>query len=425
MDLSEAVDQAPLGAEERKAKIAEARARTATAQGAPAAEDDKTIARIAPLLSGPHADTALQSPLMRKLLEPILQRRGMTYDPESIKSLVTPPVKPWSQWTPQERVQERALPPEMRSLPPDAPEAWRTAPAQAPLSGTSENFIIKRATDAINNLSAAKSQPNVALRQVLSARQELVVAGASTAALDMYLDPSHTQFDDGIKHQYASEYAEAQIHKMEALTGTAVDHEKVYKALTERKIQEFDSGDARANRRLDQGDRALTIRQQALAVQAQTHADNLKARWASISNTQTYRMFLEGQAIGKPGEKALAVQLGAVRGEYDKAVTQLEANTRAIANGANEDDLTDNSTNLKATIDQLGPQLRDIEGRLGIQPVADYTRITGHSATATKPADMKDGVVEWYQHLDEAGKSAYLKSAKVPQDVRDWLRRLR
>lgn len=404
-ELQDAAFNAPAAAADRTAKIATDQAETQLAplkvEQAKAdvtkdslASDDAMLARLAPILSGPMGAQALQNPQLRAVLDPILARRGIDgTNPEAIKAMVTPQVKPWAQWSSLEIEAARKLPPELRNLPPDAPEAFRTAPAQANLTATSENAIIDRATKAVDSLASAHSPPGQALAKVLSARQQLIMAGSSTAAIDQYLDPTFTKLSDGIKQQMSSDYAEAQIKKMEDLTGIAVDHERVYSALTKRRIAEFDSSDARANRALD-------IRQHALAVQAQARADNLAARWHSIDSTDAYRSFMEGQHITATQQAILRSQVGIVRDELDRAKSQLHANITAVANGADEDDLTQNSSDLKNTIQTLEPQYQALQSKLGLQPAADYQNLTGNKANPIKKAASDYKVGETYKGAD-------------------------
>ena len=46
---------------------------------------------------------------------------------------------------------------------------------------------------------------------------------------------------------------------------------------------------------------------------------------------------------------------------------------------------------------------------------------TGDQSPGNAPADMLPGTVEHYSALDAAGKAAYLKNSKVPEDVRKYL----
>ena len=401
-ELQDAVGAAPGVAAQRQATVADANAETQLAplkvQQAKAdatkdslASDDAMLARLAPILSGPMGAQALQNPQLRAVLDPILQRRGLSADdPEAIKSIVSP-TKQFTQYTPAEINQLRALPPEVRQrLVPDAPDTFKNAPVQVPLTGPGETAIYKNVDQNRALLAAGKLTPGEFYTSVQEARQRLLQAGAGTGAVDVNLNPEGTGLSDEIKQQTASAYADAQIAKIQALTGLQVDAEQLKHKLYDEKIREFDRTAGQRDvtnvlkgRALDQADTRIKIaaqRERDYASIAATQAGNLQARWATLSNTQDYQNFTKGMAITKFQQGVLTERFKAVSGEYDKALSQLEQNKRAIANGASGDDIVNATTDLQNTVNTLKPEVDAMKGKLFQQPAATYQNQTGHGA---------------------------------------------
>jgi hypothetical protein len=410
-ELAQALVDAPVRRSEREATIAENKARTAEAplevearksavQQQQLSTDQQSLARLTSVLTA--NPQAAASPAVLRSLQTIMGRLGLPVPqtPEGhvdVAALASSAQVPaiWGQgdFSADKLKVWLAEPPEaraaLRGKVIGAPEWFFVSPARAPLTPTGEAQIYKRVDDVFHRLGEGKATAGELLTTVNSARQQIINHGGNPAVLEGYLDPSDpSKLNPNITHQLASDYAEAQIRKMEALTGVAVDREKTYKAFTERRMRELDAVDTRGNRRLDIDQQKVNVAERALAVRARTAADNLRARWASIGNTQMWRAFQMNQALTNQQQLIVKSQYAAIKGEYDHAVSQLEANTRAVANGAMDDELIQNSSDLKEIIDTLGPELSAMQTKLTGLPAANYSVLTGHTV---KPVGSDGG----------------------------------
>ena len=374
----EAANAAPVNAAADQAKIAQSKA---TAETAPLAADDQMLQRLGPaVLENP------KSPQLRALLEPILARRGQAWpeDPAQLSNMLSP-IKPWSQWTPDEITAQRKLPPWSRTLPPDAPKEARQEPQYIPMTDVDQRLIYSQIDQKEKELGTGNYRPEVFLADLLSAKKRLAAGGASTEGVDSYLSADGQSLNEGFKDKFAGDFAEAKIKELDALGVHLKDEDATKEALRKDKRAEFDK-----TLKYDyyKTNTEATVQSRKLEVAM----GNLNARWASVANSQ-YSNALKGQGLAFNIYKA---QLGAAQKEFEGAQKQLQQTTAtlgSIANGANGaqeigkpyyQSLQQQALDLKKFLDTNGAELqaRQSDALQGIAHVSQS--ITGHDTSAPK-----------------------------------------
>jgi hypothetical protein len=397
--MADAAIQAPQIAAERDDATATAKAH---AQAATSSADDAMLGRVT---QGLMANPALaNAPALKGVLGGIFQRRGLStplnadgsIDVDTISKMAHPPAV-WGQgeFSPDKIKEWMTEPTEVRAPLKGsvigAPDWFFSSAAKAPLTATGETAIYKQVNDTMAHLAEGKGTAGDLLTAVQSARNRLQASGVSTAGLDVFLSDDGTKLSPNIMQQLSSDYATAKINQIEALTGVAVNREAMSEKFIKRRMAELDSSDVRADKKINLEDRRLTL-------QMQTAHDNLAARWASINNTDNFHKFMEGR-VGGSQLPLLKAQYQAVVSEYDKAQATLNANKRAIANGADSADLLDTTTTANNTIRDLGPQVELLRSKILSLPATATQNITGNNTKVTH-SDNKPPAQKTYNKGD-------------------------
>ncbi|MGB8265182.1 MAG: hypothetical protein WCE44_02550 [Candidatus Velthaea sp.] len=386
--MAEAVADAPLQLAERNEALAKA--------------DDAMLARLA----GPlQANAALaNSPAFLRTLQPIFARRGISLptdqqtgqiDPAQLSSLISPPAKPWNEWTPAEIQAGRALPPELRPKVPGAPAEWATAPAVSPMTQAALEQMNAEidAKEKLLGSSTSGYQPDQFLLDVKEQQARLRNAGldGSANALNVYLSPDGNSLADAFRDRHVSEKVQAEIDHLHEL-GVHLENGDSWREEREKDLRDqfgkkiaFDYAKLSveekriaaqatvAERRLSQGQERLDGYFRSLDLAAQ------RAQTAQTNRDRTYNLSVYRALVNSGGK-----QLQDAQADLDKTAQQLStmANNPQLRASPLYQSLLDHATKLQSFITENGPRLQAMQdaGTQGI--VNSYSSITGTGASA-------------------------------------------
>lgn len=382
----------PQAKADRATKLSETKAVGAQAESANVKANDDMLSTL--LRGADSSPQFAQSPLFKKALENRMKQIGLPVpttadgqvDMEALKHYANP-TKPFSQWTPDEIKKVESLKPEYRNLPADAPDRLKKDPAIVPLTSTGEQAIYHDVQAKLALLAEGKETAGGVLAAIQSAKQRMAQSGESTGALDQYLSDDGTNLNPVITDQLSSDFAQATIKRMEGLTSIAVDKEKLAKQIADEKKREFNATGARKDRALGQADQKIRDTEAKNAVDAQRKSAETAQGWKRITETAAYHKFTQDQQASRFEMAQLKTQLAPVQRSYSQALTQLEANKRAMAQGAHGKDILENTAQLQEMVNSLGPQLSQMEAKVSGQPATNMTLVTGQKSTVTSTPD--------------------------------------
>lgn len=390
--LAEQLVAAPEIRARREATVAQDQAVKAQSD---AAATDAHTKQLQVLIRGAQASPEFaESPLFRQAVENHLKSVGMAVPlgPDGhvdVKALerFTSPIKPYAEWTAKEIADARALPPELRHLPPDAPESLKTSPAVVPITPVAESKIYTDLDSMLKTAGSAKLPKNVLLANIQSARQRLATAGLSTAPVDVYLNADGTDLSDMMKEQIASDYAQSEMTKMDRLGIAAVDRAQVQNRLLQERMREFDQKQNLAERKFTLSERREQADEANKASLAAKRTADVQQGWqrvqAEVTNAMTNKNRL-AQATANQRLQAFAKL-------WQDAVNQRDANLRSLQNAVTQrgknaplnPELVNQTSALDDLIKQIGPEYAALQAQVTGQPARDYTLVTGSPSTVS------------------------------------------
>lgn len=293
-EFSQAQQAAPLAAAQQKQQLAEAQEGTAAA-GARQAQDeiaksqaqDQALARYASI---PGIE---KSPQGQKMLAERFKTLGIPMptneaglpDMAAIRAIIQPPVKPWTQWTPEEVSKEMALDPSLRTLPADAPEQARTKAANVPITDAGYKALMAPVQRAEELIGKGTGNFQGLEGAALSAYNALKARGADTSVVDPYLNADHTGLSDEKKSQMAGTLVDAQIDNLHSLGIYRTDETKLRQEMIDQKKYQWDHASAYQRGQLSLGAQRIQAQASQAAAKLSIAERNLTARWASIGNS--------------------------------------------------------------------------------------------------------------------------------------------
>lgn len=392
--VDQAASQAPQANADAAAKMAETQAakQVATAEGAQAElaaqkAQDQQLMRLASI---PGIE---RSPMGQKAITDRLKTLGVNVprdesgaiDMAAVKALLTPPIKPWAEWTPKEINDELALDPKLRQLPADAPEEARTKAANVPITEKGYEAIMRPVQMAEAAIGKGQGTYKGLEGAALSAYRALVSRGADTSVIEPYLNADKTGLSDEYVNQQAGALVDAQIDKLHKLGIYYQDETKVREEQIKEKKYEWEHPSAYQRGQLSVQERGLELRARAEASRTSIALQNLQARWASVQNSRENNA-LRATAFGASFYQNITNRAGEALG---KARSQL-ATTTNIINTMSQNPkmrkspqfqgLVDQASALQNFIDTEGPTL-EAEQATGSQGIANiYSQITGNKS---------------------------------------------
>jgi hypothetical protein len=249
-----AVANAPQEIASNEATTEQAKAATATAKtqesSAANTADDQTLQRLTPMLTGPQGAQIFNSPAMKGILQPILQRRGITDYPtdyqhlEQLVSSASSTLKPVSNYDNDDIGKALALPPEARNLGTDdgTPlyKYLKSAPVRTPMSPTTIQQSFTQLQKQEDLLSDPKSgyTPQMYLADVKSAQARFRASGNSgeADALNENLTPDGSQLNDAFISRHVSDQYNLEKQKLDAL-GVHMNDEDSYREEREKDLR--------------------------------------------------------------------------------------------------------------------------------------------------------------------------------------------
>lgn len=395
VQAAQAAAAAPQANADAAQKLAEAQAgkQTAQAQGVQAdlakqQAGDQILQRLA------QTPGIEKSPMGLKMLTERFKTLGMelpkdetgAVDMKAVQAMITPPIKPWSQWTPAEKNAVVSEDPKLRSLPADAPESARTMPANVPITEKGVEALMKPVTLAEAAIGKGVGNMQGLQAAALSAYKALASRGADTSVVDAYLNPEHTGLSDDYKQQQAGQLVDAQIENLHSLGIYRADEAALRGKSIDEKKREFDNLGANQKAKLSLEQMKYQTQAAQFAQKMNMQQQNLTARYASISNSANANTLRAG-ALGvnmyenqiKDAEKA--------QSDAERTLTSTANSINGYLNTANADltnptylGLVKQAADLRKTIDANAPQLQAAKeaARSGIANI--YSGITGQPA---------------------------------------------
>jgi hypothetical protein len=393
-ELAQAAQDAPVNVAENAEKVAAAKAAT---DQAGAQQDDLHLSRIAPALA---ANPALaNTPAMKAILGPILQRRGFSpgqdgnWDPKTLSGILNPQ-KPFSAWTQEDVDKAMASPPEQRVLPPDAPDWLKTEQVRTPMTPVGLNQVFTGLAAKEKLLSDAKSgyQPAMFLQDVQQTKKRLEAAGnfAEAASLNEYLNADGTGLNDAFVSRHVGEQAQAEIDKIHSL-GIHLANEDEYKTDREKDLK-------------SQFDRTLTFKYADLQGKERIAMANAQRAQTRLDQSQTrLNAYLQSVDLAKQRFQRTGVQddfriykamLTGSSGELDGAQKSLDGVTAQInsmsqnaklRNSPLYQSLIDQAASLNQFIQTQGPMLRAEQYDASQSIARTYSQITGTNVQQKDP----------------------------------------
>lgn len=384
---AEAAAAAPQDVADKQAKLAESQTAKLESDLKGQQANDAILSRLAAvpgIEKSPYGQKALTERLKTLGVEVPKNELGQI-DMKAIQAMITPPMKPWEQWTPAEKNAVAGEDPKLRSLPPDAPEAARTMPANVPITEKGIEALMKPVQTAEAAIGKGTGNMQGLQAAAISAYKTLSSRGADTSVVDSYLNPEHTALSDDFKTQQAGQLVDAQIDKMHKLGIYQADENKWREQQIAEKKREFDNLGANQKARLSVEESRMN-QQASLAAQRLTLArENLQARWTSVSNAKQ-NTGLRATALGANIYEGLARNALTEMGNAQTKLTQTTnvINTMSqnpkMRNSPLFKNLVDQASDLQDFIQQNGPalQAQAVAGQAGLSNV--YSSITGNQA---------------------------------------------
>jgi hypothetical protein len=232
------------------------------------------------------------SPTGKKALEDRFKTLGIPLpknelgqiDMKAVRAVFATPVKPWAQWTPKEVSDSQALQPELRNLPPDAPELARTQKAVTPLTEKGAEFLHAPVVRAETALAAGHGNLQSVLMAARAEKAALTAKGADTSAVDTILTE-----DGKLQPEYAAQKAndlvQAQIDNLHSLGIYRTDEEQIKSRNADEKVREWNNPSANAKLNASVKERQQQIQSSQFAQKMTMAKKNLDARYSSILNS--------------------------------------------------------------------------------------------------------------------------------------------
>ncbi len=345
VQAAQAAAAAPQANADAAQKLAEAQAgkQTAQAQGVQAdlakqQAGDQILQRLA------QTPGIEKSPMGLKMLTERFKTLGMelpkdetgAVDMKAVQAMITPPIKPWSQWTPAEKNAVAGEDPKLRSLPADAPDAARTMPANVPITEKGVDALMKPVQLAEAEIGKGRGNMQALQAAALSTYKALQSRGADTSVIDPYLNADHTALSDDFKGQAAGQLVDAQIGNLHSLGIFRADEASLKdKALAEKKRE---WGTASANVKAQQTTAGLRLQQQAsqFSQSLSIKNQNLSARLQSISNSANANSLRAG-TLGMNMFENQVKDAEKVQQDAENNLGKVQANINSYLNTPNAD----------------------------------------------------------------------------------------
>lgn len=384
---SEAAAAAPQDVADKQEKMAESQAGKLEADLKGQQANDAILSRLAAvpgIEKSPYGQKALTERLKTLGVEVPKNELGQI-DMKAIQAMITPPMKPWAQWTPAEKNAVAGEDPKLRSLPPDAPEAARTMPANVPITEKGIEALMKPVQTAEAAIGKGTGNMQGLQAAAISAYKTLSSRGADTSVVDSYLNPEHTALSDDFKTQQAGQLVDAQIDKMHKLGIYQANENKWREQQIAEKEREWDNPSANQRIQITIQDRRLA-QQASLAQQRIMNAQtNIGLRMRTINDMEKNQAALAGPRKANVYEaltRGALTEMGNVQRELtstSNVINQMSQNPR-MRNSPQYSALLQQASDLTDFINTNGTTLQEqaLVGQSGL--ANSYAQMTGNQA---------------------------------------------
>jgi hypothetical protein len=405
---AEAFARAPQENADKAQKLAESKAATATAANTTAEAPGKQEADIAENAAKKMtADSAIQTqayanlyrvasmpnianvPGGIKMLQEAADKAGIPIpktinglpDTESLKKLSAVPAKPWAQWTPAEKQASKALKPEERSLPDDAPATAKSDPVEVPVTQAGITALMKPVADAEKLIGQGKGNLQALQGAALSAYRSLKARGADTSVVDPYLNDNHTAINPEYVNQQVGAYVKSQMDKERALGIHYANEDKVAQEKVAQTKYQWEHPSANQRMQLDIAERRIQNQAQQAGVRTQLAIGNLNARVQSLHDAEARGNVQMAGAIATQATQALGGMQSRLT-QTTNVISTMSQNPK-LRNSPEYKNLVDQASDLQAAITNNGPTFQANADMARNQQAQTYAQIRGGQPNVT------------------------------------------